>query len=73
MTTIIVICRLVYRKGVDLLVDIIPEICNRHPNVRFIIGGDGPKRIELEEMREKYELYSRVQVLGVLQHNKVLI
>jgi phosphatidylinositol glycan class A protein len=39
--TIIVLSRLVYRKGVDLLVDIIPLICKRYPNVRFIIGGDG--------------------------------
>ena len=30
---IIVISRLVYRKGADLLVEIIPEVCRLHPNV----------------------------------------
>ncbi|KAL1440165.1 hypothetical protein MTO96_009975 [Rhipicephalus appendiculatus] len=43
--TIIVVSRLVYRKGVDLMAGVIPVICNRHPDVQFIIGGDGPKRL----------------------------
>ncbi|EPB70363.1 glycosyltransferase, group 1 family protein [Ancylostoma ceylanicum] len=46
-------------------------VCTRHPNVRFIVGGDGPKRLELEEMREKYHLHSRVTLLGTLPHNMV--
>ncbi|KAJ1339419.1 hypothetical protein BSLG_005985 [Batrachochytrium salamandrivorans] len=50
--TIIVASRLVYRKGVDLLVSVIPVICAEFPHVQFLIGGDGPKRIELEQMRE---------------------
>lgn len=33
---IVVISRLVYRKGADLLVEIIPEICSLHPNVSVI-------------------------------------
>ncbi|CAL2031689.1 hypothetical protein CAEBREN_30508 [Caenorhabditis brenneri] len=70
-TTIIFLGRLVYRKGADLLCDIVPKVCARHPTVRFIIGGDGPKRIELEEMREKYHLHDRVVMLGMLPHNQV--
>ncbi|KAL6736369.1 hypothetical protein Aduo_006729 [Ancylostoma duodenale] len=70
-TTIIFLGRLVYRKGADLLCAIIPKVCARHPNVRFIVGGDGPKRLELEEMREKYHLHSRVTLLGTLPHNMV--
>lgn len=60
--------RLVYRKGVDLLVDIIPEICRRFPQVQFIIGGDGPKRIDLEEMRERNQLHDQVEFLGSVAH-----
>lgn len=33
MITIVVISRLVYRKGADLLVEVIPEVCRLHPNV----------------------------------------
>jgi phosphatidylinositol glycan class A protein len=68
---VIVISRLVYRKGVDLLVDIIPQVCARVDNVNFIIGGDGPKRLVLEEMVEKYELDSRVKMLGQLTNRQV--
>ncbi|KAI3738955.1 hypothetical protein L2E82_29256 [Cichorium intybus] len=68
---IVVISRLVYRKGADLLVEVIPEICRLYPNVRFIIGGDGPKRVRLEEMREKHSLQDRVDMLGAVPHAKV--
>ncbi|XP_074550966.1 phosphatidylinositol N-acetylglucosaminyltransferase subunit A [Halichoeres trimaculatus] len=69
--TIVVISRLVYRKGIDLLGGIIPELCLKHPDVHFLIGGEGPKRIVLEEVREKYQLHDRVRLLGALEHKDV--
>ncbi|VDK84470.1 unnamed protein product [Onchocerca ochengi] len=57
--------------GADLLIRIIPRVCSLHNSVRFIIGGDGPKRIEIEEMREKYCLQDRVIMLGKLPHDQV--
>jgi hypothetical protein len=36
--TIVALSRLVYRKGIDILALVIPEICHRHPHVNFIIG-----------------------------------
>lgn len=35
---IVVISRLVYRKGADLLVEIIPEVCRLHPNVSYTVS-----------------------------------
>ncbi|EPY27017.1 n-acetylglucosaminyl-phosphatidylinositolbiosyn th eticprotein [Strigomonas culicis] len=69
--TIVVITRLVYRKGSDLFVDVIPEICRRHPNIKWIVGGDGPRRTQLEQMIERHDLMDRVQVLGALKHTEV--
>jgi len=68
--------RLVYRKGIDLVVQIIPVFCRRRfgkgkVRVDFMIAGDGPKRILLEEMIEKYGLQKRVTMLGELQHSEV--
>ncbi|KAL2538395.1 UDP-Glycosyltransferase superfamily protein [Forsythia ovata] len=60
---IVVISRLLYRKGADLLVEVIPE-------VRIIVGGDGPKIVRLEEMREKHSLQDRVDMLGAIPHAK---
>ena len=36
--TIVVISRLAYRKGIDLLVAAAPRICSAFPNVKFVIG-----------------------------------
>nr|XP_014352204.1 PREDICTED: phosphatidylinositol N-acetylglucosaminyltransferase subunit A isoform X2 [Latimeria chalumnae] len=69
--TIVVVSRLVYRKGIDLLGGIIPELCQKYPDLHFLVGGEGPKRLVLEEVREKYQLHDRVRLLGALEHNDV--
>ncbi|XP_062516269.1 phosphatidylinositol N-acetylglucosaminyltransferase subunit A-like isoform X2 [Corticium candelabrum] len=69
--TVVVMSRLVYRKGMNLLAAIIPAICTDHDNVDFLIGGDGPKRILLEEVREKHQLHGRVKLLGPVDHADV--
>ena len=35
------------------------------------LGGDGPKRLVIEEVREQYQLQDRVQMLGTVEHDKV--
>ncbi|KAK7093755.1 phosphatidylinositol N-acetylglucosaminyltransferase subunit A-like [Littorina saxatilis] len=69
--TVVVISRLVYRKGMDLLAGIIPVIAAKYPQVNFLIGGDGPKRVLLEEVREQHELHDRVTFIGSLNHSQV--
>ena len=69
--TIVVVSRLVYRKGIDLLIDVIPGLCRKYPNLEFLIGGDGPKIVDLEEMREKHQLHDRVILLGSIPHHQV--
>lgn len=69
--TIVIASRLVYRKGIDLLVSVIPKVCEHYPTARFVIAGDGPKRIDLEQMREKYMLMDRVELVGAVPSHKV--
>jgi len=69
--TVVVVSRLVYRKGVDLLVGIIPPICKAFPQVDFLIGGDGNKKLSLEEMVERERLQDRVKFLGFVPHGSV--
>lgn len=69
--TIIVNSRLVYRKGVDLLASVLPKICDLKPKVQFIIAGDGPKRVLLEQAVEYYNLHDRVTFLGSIPHSQV--
>lgn len=84
--TIVVISRLVYRKGMDLLAGVIPVVCQNHQDVDFLIGrflynychgnydnlgGDGNYRVLLEQVREEYQLMERVVLLGGLDHSDV--
>ncbi|KAK7439825.1 Phosphatidylinositol N-acetylglucosaminyltransferase GPI3 subunit [Stygiomarasmius scandens] len=71
MITIVFLSRFAYRKGIDLLVATAPRICKAFPNVRFVVGGDGPKLIELLQMREKYLLQDQIELLGPVRHNDV--
>lgn len=64
--------RLVYRKGIDLLVASAPTICDLFPDVRFVVGGDGPKMVDLEQMREKYRLQDRITLLGSVRPSEVI-
>lgn len=69
--TIVHISRLFYNKGTDLLVAAIPRILASDPNVRFIIGGSGPKALDLEQMLERRVLQDRVEMLGPIRHDEV--
>ena len=66
--------------GIDLVAEVIPRICGRTfrgggsggagdlpVTVDFIVAGDGPKRILLEEAIEMFGLQSRVTMLGELR------
>ncbi|EEQ28584.1 phosphatidylinositol:UDP-GlcNAc transferase subunit PIG-A [Microsporum canis CBS 113480] len=69
--TIVVISRLFYNKGTDLLIAAIPRILALNKNVRFIIGGSGPKAIDLEQMLERKVLQDKVELLGPIKHEDV--
>ncbi|KAF2845951.1 glycosyltransferase family 4 protein [Plenodomus tracheiphilus IPT5] len=69
--TVIVIQRLYYNKGTDLLVAAIPHILAAHSNVRFIIAGNGPKAIDLEQMIERNVLQDKVLMIGPVRHEEV--
>lgn len=77
--TIIVISRLFYNKGTDLLISALPLLLDRHENLRFIIAGSGPQAIDLEQMLDSLPqqlVYmpngqSRVVLLGSIRHEEV--
>eukprot|EP00775_Hariotina_reticulata_P007529 gene7529-7739_t len=68
--TVVALSRLVYRKGIDILALVIPEICHRHPHVNFLIGGDGPKRALLQQMIRQEGLQGRVRLAGAIPHEQ---
>jgi glycosyltransferase involved in cell wall biosynthesis len=45
---VLVVGRLVYQKGPDLLINSIPHILNYYPNAKFVFAGDGEMRHDVE-------------------------
>jgi len=70
-TTVVLLSRLVFRKGIDVVLELIPKSCARWPELHFIIGGDGPKRKALEDMVLGEGLQERVEILGHIARDKV--
>ena len=64
-----------YRKGVDLLVGLIPKVIEQakkeHLNIRFIIAGDGPKLPLLIEMIKRGGYENIITLMGSVPHHKV--
>lgn len=70
---IVVICssRLENRKGIDLLVEIIPLICNKFSHVNFIVVGNGTKKYKLEDMVKQTALNKRVRLKNGVPYDQV--
>lgn len=48
--TLLSVGRLVQRKGLDVAVRAVADLRNRHPNIRYLIGGRGPERPHLQHL-----------------------
>lgn len=69
--TIVIVQRMVYRKGVTLLKELIPLICEKYKNVRFIIRGGGVEKYVLEQMIEQHRLQDRVDMKDAVKSHQV--
>ena len=58
--------RLVARKGADRLIEAMPQIVRRCPDVHLLIAGDGPMRAKLEELIHALGLQKSVNLLGAI-------
>ncbi|MFV2104376.1 glycosyltransferase family 4 protein [Micromonospora sp. LOL_024] len=63
--------RLVYEKGVQHLVDAVPQLRDRHPGLRVLIAGDGPYRGELEDRIHQLGIGGAVRFAGFLDSTQL--
>lgn len=63
---ILVLSRMTYRKGMDLLLEIMPTLCKKFPHVEFLICGDGNKKLLIKAIVQEYGLEKQVKMLGFL-------
>ncbi len=58
------VCRLVPRKGVDTVLEALPEIRRHVPDAVYVIGGEGPDRARLEARARELNVSEHVRFLG---------
>lgn len=59
--------RLVYEKGVHILLQALPYIIQQVKHVRLLIAGTGPMQSQLEALIHELQLEAHVQLLGFVQ------
>ncbi|XBW35846.1 hypothetical protein QEN19_001418 [Hanseniaspora menglaensis] len=69
--TVVVISRLFENKGIGLLIQVIPSLCQKIKKLNFVIAGDGPMFIDLQQMIELNKLEERVELMGSVPHESV--
>lgn len=63
--------RLVNEKGFDLMLDVLPVILRRFPDLRLIVAGDGPARAQLERLAVKLGIAGAVRFVGAVPPRRV--
>jgi len=64
--------RLMPWRDLSLLIKIVFELSSKYSNIKFYIYGDGPEKKNLEALIEKYNLSSRVFLLGEVSHEELV-
>jgi glycogen(starch) synthase len=63
--------RLVYEKGVQDLVDAVPQLRAEHPGLKVVIAGDGPYKEELQDAVCRHRISSTVAFTGFLNEREL--
>lgn len=67
---LLTVARLEAHKGVDTVIQALPAIAARAPDVRYVVAGSGAERDTLEQLAHKTGVADRVRFLGeVTEHD----
>jgi len=61
---LLTVARLVRRKGVDLVLRCIPDLLSKHPDLRYVIAGEGPEKTGLQQLAHELAIAEHVRFLG---------
>lgn len=64
------IARLVYEKGIHLLIEAIPQILDECPQARIIVAGKGPEADNLKQQAHRLGVADRVRFIGFISDQK---
>lgn len=66
--TLVTVGHLVARKRHADVLRALAVLCGKHPDLHYLIVGDGPERIALEGLAKRLGVADRVQMMGQLPH-----
>lgn len=61
---LVAVCRLVPQKGLDVAIEALPHVRERHPDARLVVLGEGPLRGELEALAQARGVGDAVSLAG---------
>lgn len=64
------VCRLVKRKGIDMALQAFSQL-KEHPDVVYVIVGDGPDKKRLQYIAKQYGVTDRVRFVGNVSHSNL--
>ncbi len=68
---ILTLSRVAAEKKIDQILDVLPEILEKEPNVKFVIAGDGPDVQPLKDQVTRLSLEDYVTFAGSVEHSDV--
>lgn len=68
---IVTVCRIVYRKGIDVVIKAMKEIKKDVPNVFYLVLGDGPEKDSFEKLAREIGVDDSVKFLGKVSREKI--
>jgi colanic acid/amylovoran biosynthesis glycosyltransferase len=69
---ILSVARLVDKKGLQFGIEAVSKALQSHPNIQYLIVGDGPQKLALEMMIRDLKMKNQVHLLGWKNHNEVV-
>ena len=64
------VTRLVPRKGVDRVLEALPRLAVRFPDLLYVVVGDGPQRMALEARAQTLGISHFVRFMGAVEHSR---
>ena len=61
--------RLVYKNGLDTLIESVPLVAQNHPDVLFVVAGKGPSRKLIEDRIKELGIDNNVKLTGFVPDN----
>jgi phosphatidyl-myo-inositol dimannoside synthase len=69
---LLTVCRLVMKKGVDVLLDAVDQARRQLPNLSLIVVGDGPERESCQSRAAELGLKGIVRFVGKVPHDEIV-